>query len=283
MLLGSKWAATSPLKQKCSKKKYQKDCWGLFKLTKLHVQSIWKRAVENEWHFLPAWFISWKPWHEALLDLPGVNAVGQVTTWISKSILHSQAVSSLSWPLYDKKHFAKKQPYLLAQEINYWSRRGSLSALKQHSTFFFLSYFPLKLAALQKTSWRHPKKLLLLEKLPPSLSLLVHPSGLKTVSLLWKWEGSFITMKEKELKANSSFLTPPADAASTSASEGSPQSCEFQKILFWFGFFVAKNTTDNSGHSFSGNSITQLSWQFFVSLLSAAPLLLSSKCDKQCR
>lgn len=179
MLLGSKWAATSPLKQKCSKKKYQKDCWGLFKLTKLHVQSIWKRAVENEWHFLPAWFISWKPQHEALLDLPGVNAVGQVTTWISKSILHSQAVSSLSWPLYDKKHFAKKQPYLLAQEINYWSRRGSLSAPKQHSTFFFLSYFPLKLAALQKMSWRHPKKLLLLEKLPSSLSLLVHPSGLK--------------------------------------------------------------------------------------------------------
>lgn len=142
-----------------------------------------KVSQRGEWKmsefFSLQWFFSWKPQHEASLDLPGANAVGQVITWVSKSILHSQALSSLSWPLYDKKHFAKKQPYLLAEVINYWSRRGSLSASKQHSTFFFLSYFPLKLAAFQKTSWRHPRRLLLLEKLPPSPSLLVHPSGLK--------------------------------------------------------------------------------------------------------
>lgn len=217
------------------------------------------------------------PQYEAQFDWAAVNGVGQVITCISKSILHSPAVSSPPWPLYDNKHFTKKEPHLLAQ-VNYWSRRGSLPAPKQPSTYFFQSYLPLKLAALQQMSQRQPRWLLLLDKPPLSFSLLVRPSALWQLPHCGSGEGSFITTRQKDPKANGSFVTPPADAAPTGASERSPQN-----RLDSAKFFFAKNTTGNSGHSLHGNAITQLSWQFFVCLFSAAPLLLSSKCDKQCR
>lgn len=87
VLLGSKWAATSPLKQKCSKKNpIRKRIVGLY-LTKPHVKVSEKGQWKTSEIFSLQGFISWKPQHEALLDLPGVNAVGQVITRVSKSIL----------------------------------------------------------------------------------------------------------------------------------------------------------------------------------------------------
>lgn len=224
-------------------------------------------------------FSSRKPQHEAWFDRAAVNAVSQVITCISESILHSPAVSSPSWPLYDNNHFTKKQPHLLAQ-VNHWVRRDSLPAPTQPSTYFFLSYLPLKLAALHKTSRRHPRWLLLLNKLPPSLSLLVCPSALQPFPHCGS-EVSFSTTREKKPKANGSFvMQPPPVLPSDHLSPANPEN------PFCWGFFLlffAKSTAGDSGHSLRGNAITQLSWPFFVCLFSAALLLLSSKCDKQCR
>lgn len=223
------------------------------------------------------WLSSRLPQHKAQFDRAAVNAVGQVITCINESILHSPAVSSPSRLLHDNKHFTKQQPHLLAQ-VNYRSRRGSLPAPKQPRAYFFPSYLHLKLAALQKMSRRHPRCLLLLDKLPPFLSLLACAFALRQFPHCGSEEGSFITMRQKESKANGSFLWHHwCFRAITSA-------LWIVKILFSVCLFVfPKNTTGNSGHSLCGIAITQFPWQLFVCLFSAAPLLLSSKCDKQYR
>lgn len=250
-------------------------------LTKQHVQSIWKRAVENEWHFLPAliylmkapaWSFVRSVWCEC--SQSGYN----VDKWVNFAL----PVSSLSWPMYDKKHFAKKQLYLLAQVM---IGQGGAACQLPSSTAPTFSW------ATFLWHWvQFRKQAEGTQGGCCSLKNCLAPSPCSSTLLAWN---SFPTVEVRRFLHHNEG----------EGAEGKQLFCDtscwcsphwgfwgitsvlwiLKIILVRFGFFVVKNTTDNSGHSFSGNSITQLPWRFFAHLLSAAPLLLSSKCDKQCR